>query len=172
MSMIDEQGGGVGDEAGLTPKELVLKWLKTGASTAEGRSMTTDDFRWQGPPSTAFLFGTEDAALHGDDLRYLKALDRALYADYDERQSGEANTHFMIAEGDTVVWEFDASFTGHDGEQYTNQYSISVKVRDGKIAYLREHADTLHNYQLLMGTPGKLLAVMDRLAKHRAELAA
>lgn len=114
----------------------------------------------------------EDAALHGDDMRYLKAPALALCADYDEHKGGEANTHFMITEGDTVVWEFDASFVGHDGEQYTNQYSISAKVRDGEIANLREHADTLHNYKLLMGTPANLLAVMDRLGKHRAELAA
>ena len=172
MIMIEEQGGGTAHTAELSPKELVLTWFTTGVSTPEGRAMTTDDFRWQGPPSTAFLFGTEDAALHGDDMRYLKALDLALYADYDETTSGEANTHFVIAEGDTVVWEFDASFTGHDGERYTNQYCISVTVRDGKIAYLREHADTLHNYQVLMGTPAKLLAVMGRLAEHRAELAA
>lgn len=58
MAMIGEQDGGVGDEAGLSPQELVLKWLKTGPSTPQGRAMTTDDFRWQGPPSTAFLFGT------------------------------------------------------------------------------------------------------------------
>jgi len=74
----------------------------------------------------------------------------------------------MVAEGDVVVMELDGARTTHDGDSYRNAYCITVQVRDGKIVKVREHADTLYNEQVCMGTPEKQAAVLDRLARLRA----
>jgi len=149
-------------------KALVQKWFAAGLTSPDGLAMVTDDFAWIGPPSMAHLFGTPDATLRGPEgLATLPYLDKALYADYHEGEPS-ANVHFMIAEGDIVVMEFDAEFTLHDGDHYHNQYCLVVRVRDGKIAEVREHADTLYSEIVSMGTPEKKAGVMDRLARLRA----
>jgi ketosteroid isomerase-like protein len=152
-----------------SPKDLVATWLAVGPATPEGRAMVTDDFVWQGPLSMADLYGNDDASLHGpDQLAMSKALDKALFADY-ENAPANTNLHFMIAEGDVVVMEFDTAFTTHDGEKYHNQYCLSITVRDGKVAHLREHADTLYSERVCMGTPAKKAGVLTRLETLRAE---
>ena len=153
---------------GESSKALVQQWFAAGLTSPEGLAMVTDDFAWIGPASMTHLFGTDDATLRGPaGLATLSYLDKALYADYDEGKPS-ANTHFMIAEGDIVVMEFDAEFTLHDGDHYHNQYCIVIRVRDGKIAEVREHADTLYSEIVCMGTPEKRAGVMDRLAELRA----
>jgi hypothetical protein len=104
--------------------------------------MISSDFRWQAPASAAELMGSPDAALHGEEgLRRLPAIDNAAYADVGSSNS-LPNLHFMIAEDDIAVLEFDATRTTHDGEQYHNQYCMVIRVADGKIAEVREHTDT------------------------------
>src|SRR5882757_9435918 len=152
-------------------KTLVVQWLTAGPATPEGLAMVTEDFRWQGPRSEAELFSSPDAALHGrDGLRTLPAIDRAVYANYAEAV-GSTNIHFMIAEDDLVVFEFDSEFVTHEGEPYHNHYCMVVRVADGKIAEVREHSDTLYFHDVVMGTPEKRSAVLERLNEFRAELA-
>jgi uncharacterized protein len=151
-----------------TSKALVQQWFTVGLTSPEGLAMVTDDFAWVGPPSMTHLFGTDDATLRGAaGLATLPYLDKALYADFNAEEPS-MNTHFMIAEGDIVVMEFDAEFTLHDGDHYHNQYCIVIRVRDGKIAEVREHADTLYSEIVCMGTPAKKAGVMDRLTRLRA----
>jgi hypothetical protein len=150
-------------------KELVGRWLAAGPWTEEGRAMVTSDFVWQAPRSEAELFGSPDAALHGpDELRLLPAIDKAVYADFG---GADSNPHIplLIAEGDNVVMEFEASFTTHTGEPYHNYYVFVIRVEDGKIAELREHADTKYFDEIVMGTPDKRAAVLERLARLRTE---
>ena len=150
-------------------KELVGRWLAVGPWTEEGRAMVTPDFVWQAPRSEADLFGSPDAALHGpDELRGLPAIDKAVYADFAVAGTNSANT-VMIAEGDLVMMEFEAKFTTHTGEPYHNYYVFVIRVEDGKIAELREHADTKYFDEVVMGTPEKRAAVFDRLARLRTE---
>jgi ketosteroid isomerase-like protein len=157
--------------AQIDSKTLVVQWLTVGPATPDGLAMVTDDFRWQGPRSEAELFGSPDAALHGrNGLRTLPAIDRAVYANYAEAV-GSTNIHFMIAEDDLVVFEFDSEFVTHEGEPYHNHYCMVVRVADGKIAEVREHADTLYFHDVVMGTPEKRSAVLQRLKRFRAELA-
>jgi len=152
-------------------KTLVVQWLTAGPATPEGLAMVTDDFRWQGPRSEAELFGSPDAALHGrDGLRTLPAIDHAVYANYDD-VVGSTNIHFMIAEDDLVVFEFDSEFVTHDGEPYHNHYCMVVRVAEGKIAEVREHSDTLYFHDVVMGTPEKRSAVLKRVNRLRAEAA-
>jgi ketosteroid isomerase-like protein len=157
--------------AQIDSKTLVVQWLTVGPATPDGLAMVTDDFRWQGPRSEAELFGSPDAALHGrNGLRALPAIDRAVYANYAEAV-GSTNIHFMIAEDDLVVFEFDSEFVTHEGEPYHNHYCMVVRVDEGRIAEVREHSDTLYFHDVVMGTPEKRSAVLQRLRRFRAELA-
>lgn len=151
-------------------KTLVAQWLAAGPSTPEGLAMVTDDFCWQLPRSEAELIGLPDAAIHGrDGLRTLPAIDRAVYAKHDD-DAGSTNMHFMIAEDDLVVLEFDAAFTTHDGQPYHNHYCLVIRVADGKIAEVHEHLDTLYFHQVVMGTPEQKSAVLERVSRLRAEM--
>ena len=158
--------------AQVDSKTLVVQWLTAGPATPEGLAMVTDDFRWQGPRSEAELFGSADAALHGrDELRTLPAIDHAVYANYAEAV-GSTNIHFMIAEDDLVVFEFDSEFLTHEGETYHNYYCMVVRVAEGKIAEVREHSDTLYFHDVVMVSPEKRAAVLERLDKLRTEIVA
>jgi ketosteroid isomerase-like protein len=155
----------------VASKTLVAQWLAVGPATPEGLAMVTEDFRWQAPRSEAELFGSPDAALHGrDGLRALPAIDKAVYANYDEAV-GSTKIHFMLAEDDLVVFEFDSEFVTHDGDSYHNHYCMVVLVAAGKIAEVREHSDTLYFHDVVMGTPEKRAAVLERLNRLRSEMA-
>lgn len=156
--------------AQVDSKTLVVQWLTAGPATPEGLAMVTDDFRWQAPRSEAELFGTPDAALHGrEELRTLPAIDHAVYANYDD-VVGSTNIHFMIAEDDLVVFEFDSEFVTHEGEPYHNHYCMVVRVAEGKIAEVREHSDTLYFHEVVMGTPEKRSGVLKRLNRLRTQM--
>ncbi|MGZ4764901.1 MAG: nuclear transport factor 2 family protein, partial [Ilumatobacteraceae bacterium] len=71
-------------------------------------------------------------------------------------------------EGDIVIMEFDAKFTGWEGEAYHNYYCLVFVLRDGKIAEVREHADTKYVWDTLLSTPEKRDAVLGRLSRLRA----
>jgi hypothetical protein len=157
----------VGPPSGQASKELVMRWFAVGIASPDGLAMITDDFVWRAPESTKHLFGSGDGVLRGSELGELDLLNRALYKDVDATAEG-TNFHFIIAEGATVVLEFDATRTLHDGGNYHNQYCMVVHVRDGKIAEVREHTDTLYSDQVIMGTPEKKAAFTQRLDKLRA----
>jgi hypothetical protein len=157
-----------GNSSGAASKAVVQRWFAAGLTSAAGRAMVTDDFKWIGPASMTELFGNDDATLHGPDgLAELPFLDEALYAGYQPGGSS-TNVHFMIAEGDIVVMEFDAAFTTHDGDAYHNQYCLVIRVRGDKVCEVREHSDTHYSYEVCLGTPQKRAGVLGRLARLRA----
>ena len=78
------------------------------------------------------------------------------------------NVHFLVAEGDIVVMEFDAGYTTFEGEPYHNQYCLVIRVEGDRIAEVREHADTHYSYEVCLGTPEKRAGVHERLATLRA----
>ena len=148
-------------------KAIVQQWLSCGLSSPAGLEMVTDDFRWVGPKSMAEIFPDGEAVLVGrDGLRDLPNLDKALYRGYDA-SAHNSSVHFMIADGDIVVMEFDAKFTGFEGEAYHNNYCLVFFLRDGKVAKVHEHVDSQYSYELMMGTPEKKAGVLDRLARLR-----
>ena len=147
-------------------KAIVGQFLAQGVSSDASIAMVTDDFRWVGPRSMEFLFDGGHALEGGEALRGLPYLDHALYKGYEAGDG--SNMHFMIAEGDIVIMEFDAKFTGWEGEAYHNYYCLVFVLRDGKIAEVREHADTKYVWDTLLATPEKRDAVSDRLSRLRA----
>jgi len=153
---------------GASSKALVQEWFARGLTSPKGLAMVTDDFRWIGPASMAELFDGERAELRGrEGLAGLPWLDKALYRDFRGGMQ-TTNVHFLIAEGDIVVMEFDAAYTTHDGDAYHNQYCLVIRVRGDRICEVREHADTRYAYEVCMGTPAKRAGVLERLAKLRA----
>ena len=48
----------------------------------------------------------------------------------------------LIAEGDVVVAQTTGSAETHDGIPYNNTYCQVIRVRDGKIAEVKEYLDT------------------------------
>jgi ketosteroid isomerase-like protein len=148
-------------------KATVGTFLANGVSSDASIAMVTDDFRWVGPRSMEFLFEGAPAREGGESLRDIPFLDKALYRGYDPNAEN-SSVHFMIAEGDIVVMEFDAAFTGWEGEKYHNFYCLVFVLRDGKIAEVREHADTKYVWNTLLDTPDKQAAVSDRLRLLRA----
>ena len=116
----------------------------------------------------AELFDDDEAVLRGPEgLADLPHLDQALYRGYQEN-AGTMNVHFLIAEGDLVVMEFDAGYTTFEGEPYHNQYCLVIRVEGDRIAEVREHADTHYSYEVCLGTPEKRAGVHERLATLRA----
>jgi ketosteroid isomerase-like protein len=148
-------------------KAIVGQFLSGGVSSDESLALVTDDFRWVGPRSMTVLFENGHSLDGKEALRDLPNLDKALYRGY-EVGGDASNVHFMIAAEDFVIMEFDAKFTGFEGEAYHNYYCLVFVLRDGKIAEVREHADTLYVWNTLFGTPEKVSAVQARLKALRA----
>ena len=50
----------------------------------------------------------------------------------------------MTAEGERVALEAESHGVHKSGKQYNNHYHFLFRMRDGKIAEIREYADTAH----------------------------
>jgi ketosteroid isomerase-like protein len=66
----------------------------------------------------------------------------------------EVKLQRMVCEGDTVVAEAEIRSKNKDGNEYLNQYSFWMDVRDGKICRIREYLDTLYAQQVLFDPAG------------------
>lgn len=151
----------------LTPKDLVLTWFAVGMASPQGLALTTDDFVWRPPASMAGFFGLDDGVLPKSRLNELDLINRAMYANADDPAG--MNFHFIVAEGDVVVLEFDSTRALHDGASYHNQYCLVIHLREGKIAEVREHTDTLYLDRTVMGSVDSRDGVLQRLAELRAQ---
>lgn len=151
-------------------KDLIAQWFAAGISSPAGLAFVADDFVWFGPPSMGELFeDSEASAQRGKDgLARLEYIDRAVYADYEPgAMEDRTNVRFLISEGDIAVTEFEAEFTTHDGLNYHNIYCLVIRVRDGLIAEVREHADTHYFWEAQLNTEEKRAAVQRRLYELR-----
>jgi ketosteroid isomerase-like protein len=64
----------------------------------------------------------------------------------------------MIAEGDSVVEEWESYFHGLDGTMYSNHYCWIKQIKDGKAVQTREYLDSHHAFILLgLHAPWKIL---------------
>jgi hypothetical protein len=64
----------------------------------------------------------------------------------------------MIAEGDSVVEEWETFFHGLDGTMYSNHYCWIKQIKDGEIAEVREYIDSHHAFIVLgLHAPWKIL---------------
>ena len=145
-------------------KAVVKKVFFKGFDADESRTLVTEDFRWVGPPSLEFVF--DRAASEGPEaLTDVPNIAAALYRKSDGKDS--TNIHFMIAEGDIVILEFEATRTIFDNGTHRNTYCLVFLMRDGKIAEVHEYLDTHHLWDLAFDTPEKRDGVVERLGRLR-----
>lgn len=57
----------------------------------------------------------------------------------------------MVAEGDSVAVEAESYGVLGNGRLYNNEYHFLFRIRDGKIASVREYLDTMHTADVLKG---------------------
>jgi ketosteroid isomerase-like protein len=124
-----------------TNKELALTWfqaLVTGdADTAV--SLLADDFRY-------FLTGTMPASGWWDREGFFTTV-RMIGGALDGPITMRIGD--VTAEDDRVWFEAESEASLVNGVSYTNAYVIAVRVRDGKIAEMKEFTDTLHVFEAI-----------------------
>lgn len=101
-----------------------------------------DDVTFWVPPSLP------DGALYEGKSAVAK-----LFADsfalYSQDQGLKIAVLNLLCEGDAAACEFKIEAENARGERYENFYHFHFRLRDGKIAAIREHFDSLYAYRKL-----------------------
>ena len=117
-------------------KQVVLDFYAAGArGDMDARfSLLADDIVWTNIGTTKFsgTFSSKQALVE----QLLEPLFSQLKAGI------TSNIERLIAEGDVVVAQTTGSAETHDGIPYNNTYCQVIRVRDGKIAEVKEYLDT------------------------------
>lgn len=142
-------------------RAIVRKFFASGFGSEVSRALVTDDFRWVGPASLNYVFDHDVRASAGPES--LTDLSNVAAALYKASHADSTNVRFMIAEGDVVVLEFEATRMTFDDESYRNSYCLVFFMRSGKITEVHEHVDTHHTWDLCFSTRDKMDGVRDRL---------
>jgi uncharacterized protein len=124
-----------------TPKEVALSWftaLVTGDVKTIGE-LIAPDFRY-------FLPGTMPASGWWDTQGFLESAQMfaGVLAGPIAMRIGD-----VTAEDDRVWIEAESEALLASGGVYANTYVIALKVRDGKIAEMKEFSDTLQVYEAI-----------------------
>lgn len=124
-----------------TNKEIVLRWLTamTSGDVKTAMGLFADDFRY-------YLSGSTQAAGWTDVQGFLN-IARALSGVL----AGPLTMRFgdVTAEDDRVLLEAESEAPLTSGGTYANTYVMAFKLRDGKIAQLKEFTDTLHLFEVI-----------------------
>jgi ketosteroid isomerase-like protein len=118
-------------------KALIRRYFETVARDGFGRALelVADNARWWIPGA--------EAELRKQDM--IAAMDRAA-----DSLVGNMGSEILTltAEDDRVAAEVRGSALRKSGVRYDNIYHFLFRVRDGKIAEIREHHDTLYASQV------------------------
>ncbi|WP_295688185.1 nuclear transport factor 2 family protein [uncultured Nevskia sp.] len=124
-----------------TNKQTVARFLELFSSGAvkETMAMMTDDATWW-VAGTMPISGT-----------YTKAQFEQLLSGVLDVCTGpiRIEPRDWTAEGDRVALEAESFVDTRNGRTYNNLYHFKFKVRDGKIASVREYLDTMHANAIL-----------------------
>jgi ketosteroid isomerase-like protein len=138
-------------------KDLVQRWFALGLSTPEALELVRDDVRWHLPPALAALLKDDAGPAEGPDgLRWVTRMSDAVYA---ERRPSDLD--FVVAEGDWVVMQTVVNSRLHTGD-YRNRYCFTIRCRQGRIAEVYEHLDSLHFFRAALDPPAALAGVRRR----------
>ncbi len=122
-------------------KRVVTDWLAAGRPD----SGVTTDFTWVLSRTLTERLGREDRVLTGHaGLAELAALERRWFPNDVER-----TPHFVIAEGDRVVWQGEITATTASGRAYHNYQILTFRLRDGKIAEGFEHTNRARFFEVV-----------------------
>ncbi len=104
--------------------------------------MMTDDATWRvmGKPHLYSGAGIKTKAK-------MESIWRDMYAGFAEPLRMDVVD--MVAEGDRVAAECRCHAVTRDGKVYQNDYHILFRLRDGRIAEVREYTDLMHAQEVL-----------------------
>jgi ketosteroid isomerase-like protein len=74
----------------------------------------------------------------------LRTIVDGLFSQFDPPGRFDVRVHHALADGDVVLVEYSASGRLQNGATYENDYVASIRLREGRVAELRIHTDTLH----------------------------
>jgi hypothetical protein len=117
-------------------KQLVLDFYEAGAKGDMDTcfSLLADDIVWTNIGTTKF-----SGRFEGKQALVAKLLDPL----FSELKAGIASEiENLIAEGDIVVAQTAGRAETLDGKPYNNTYCQVMRIRDGKIAEVKEYLDT------------------------------
>jgi len=117
-------------------KQLVLDFYAAGARGDMDAcfAMLADDITWTNIGTTRF-----SGTYSGKEA----LVEQLLGPLFSQLKSGIASKiERLIAEDDVVVAQTNGSAETHDGTPYNNTYCQVIRVRDGKIAEVKEYFDT------------------------------
>ena len=122
-------------------KQVVTKFLAAFSSgaVAETMAMMTDDATW-------WVAGTMPISGTYDKAQFSGLLSGVL--DTCKGPIKITPKHF-VAEGDSVAVEAESYTETNTGRVYNNFYHFLIRVRDGKIASVKEYLDTMHANKVL-----------------------
>jgi len=124
-----------------TNKQTVTRFLELFSSGAvkETMAMMTDDATW-------WVAGTMPISGTYTKLQFEKLLSGVLDVCTGPIRIEPRN---WTAEGDRIALEAESFVDTRNGRTYNNLYHFKFKVRDGKIASVREYLDTMHANAIL-----------------------
>ena len=124
-----------------TNKQTVARFLElfSAGAVAETLAMMTDDATWW-VAGTMPISGT-----------YTKAQFEKLLTGVLDACTGpiRIEPRHWTSEGDRVALEAESFVDTRNGRKYNNLYHFLFKVRDGKVASVREYLDTMHANAIL-----------------------
>lgn len=117
-------------------RQVVLDFFAAGArgDLEAGLALIADDVTWTNIGSTKFsgTFSGKQALI-----------DNLLGPLFGQLKAGiSSEIERITAEGDTVVAQTNGTAETHDGKPYNNSYCQVFRIRDGKIAAVKEYMDT------------------------------
>jgi ketosteroid isomerase-like protein len=124
-------------------RATVLKFLEVFSSgdVPAILDMMTDDATWW-VAGTIPLSGTKDRKGFGEMLSGVSDTCKGPI---------KLTPHGVTAEGERVAVETESYAELNNGRIYNNQYHFLFRVRDGKIAEVKEYLDTMHTNDIFFG---------------------
>jgi ketosteroid isomerase-like protein len=117
-------------------KEMVLELYRrmNARQYAEMWALFTPDARWGGGRASSDEFGSIDG------MRAIMVDPMPIFTD----GAITFTVHALTAEGDRVAAEVESYAPLVTGSLYNNHYHMLFEFRDGRIAVVKEYADTAH----------------------------
>ena len=134
-------------------KAIVGQFLANGVSSDASIVMVTDDFRWTGPRSMEFMFEGGHELVGGESLRVSPTSITRSTTGY---QAGPQRLERPLHDRRGRHRHHGVRRQVHrlGGRGVPQLLLPGVRARDGKIAEVREHADTKYVWDTLLATPG------------------
>ncbi|HWW88970.1 MAG TPA: nuclear transport factor 2 family protein [Vicinamibacterales bacterium] len=135
-----------------SPKEVVVAAWRTFSTRDPSRieACFTKDAVWLVPFRNATALALGDHETRGMDRQQIahfiaNDFGRIFVADV------KVDVLRLFGDGDVVILEQRTRATLANGRSYCNDYCFIIKVRDGRIALIREYMDTLSGFRQVFG---------------------